>query len=189
MSLKDLANGTAAFFKLLRNGKLCELDTLMDAGKVLGEFQITRFENDAALALNEPYSISEPFHNQLVNTGLILMWDLITGAGGTAYSNANAYLGVGDSTNAVLVSQTDLQASSNKAYAAMDSTYPLAPSNGVEVFRATFTSLVANYAWNEFAVFNGNNPPTAKMLNRSLSTQGSKTAGQSWQLLYTITLS
>lgn len=189
MNLKDFANGTAAFFKLLRNGKLHELDKLMEAGKLIGEFRVTKFENDNAFASGDAYSTGDPFRNQLVNTGLIAIWDLVTGQGGTAFSNANAYLGVGDSSAAVSVSQTDLQASTNKTYTAMNGSYPNAPSNGVEQWQATWASGSGNYAWNEFAVFNGNNPPTAKMLNRALSTQGTKTSGQTWQLLYQITLS
>lgn len=190
MNLHEFANGTAAFFKLLRQGKLKELDRLMDAGKVLGEFQVTKFENAEALALGEPYLVGEKFRNQLVNVGMVAMWDLITAQGGiTAFSNAAAFLGVGDSNTAVSVAQTDLQAASNKLYTAMDVSFPNAPSNGVEQWRCTVAGGSGNYHWQEYGVFNGNNPPTAKMMNRSLSDQGTKTAGQSWQLLYQITLS
>ena len=81
MNLKDFANGTAAFFKLLRNGKLHELDKLMEAGKLIGEFRVTKFENDNAFASGDAYSIGDPFRNQLVNTGLIAIWDLVTESG------------------------------------------------------------------------------------------------------------
>lgn len=188
MKLSEFANGTAAFFKLLKNGKLNELDKLLDSGKVIGEFTVTKFENDEAFKLGEAYSSGSPFRNQLVNVGMVAIWDLVTNQGGaTAFSNANAYLGVGDSTTAVSVAQTDLQAVSNKLRVGMDVSYPAAPSNGIEQWRSTFTSLQANYSWQEFAVFNASSSGT--MMNRSLSNQGTKTSGQTWQLLYQITLS
>lgn len=188
MKLSELANGTAAFFKLLKNGKISELDRLLDSGKVLGEFTVTKFENDEAFKLGEAYSRSNPFRNQLVNVGMVAIWDLVTNqASATAFSNANAYLGVGDSTTAVNVAQTDLQAATNKLRVSMDATFPLAPSNGIEQWQSTFTSGQANYSWQEFAVFNASS--SGVMMNRSLSNQGTKTAGQTWQLLYQITLS
>lgn len=183
-----VSSGVSAFWKLLRAGRLKELEALVEHGNVLGEFQVTKFENEEALRLNEPYLIGTPFRNQLVNGGMVLMWELITAQNGrTAFSNAAAYLGVGDSTTAFAVSQTDLQASSNKIRTAMDVSYPNAPTLGVEQWRSTLTSGNGNFHWQEFALFNAAAGVT--MMNRSLSDQGTKTAGQSWQLLYQITLS
>lgn len=185
--LGDYARGIQAFLKMLREGRLKDLDKLTERGRILGLFQVTKFRDQAALLAGAPYEVGEPFHNILVNVGLAEIWNLVTAQGGTAFSNANARLGVGDSSAAVAVGQTDLQAASNKFRKAMDVTYPITPVNGAEVWRSTFASGEANYAWNEFAVFNAGSG--GAMMNRSLSTQGAKAAGQSWQFTYTITLS
>ena len=70
--------------------------------------------------------------NLLLVGGVAALWQFAIGNGVTtsgntlAYiSNANAVLGIGDSTTAESYSQQDLQASSNKYYQGMDSTYPL----------------------------------------------------------------
>jgi hypothetical protein len=124
--------------------------------------------------------------NILVNTGLTDYNNGLTTAGlATPYSNANANLGVGDSSTAAAVGQTDLQAASNKLRKAMDATYPTV-SNGVATFRATFATSDANFAWQEWAVFNASS--TGRMLNRAVSSLGTKTSAQSWQLTVTITL-
>ena len=108
-SFKEHARGMAAFFKLLRNGRLKDLENVLERGKTIGLFQIDRFDESGRL-----YDKGKPFHNIFVNTGLAEVWKLITGQGGTAFSNANAFLGVGDSSTAPAVSQTDLQAATNK---------------------------------------------------------------------------
>ncbi|HEX2066091.1 MAG TPA: hypothetical protein VHI93_04690 [Candidatus Thermoplasmatota archaeon] len=105
-----------------------------------------------------------------------------TGAG-TAFSNANARIGVGDSTTAEAASQTGLQAATNKTYKAMDSGYPTYGTSQQIVFRATFSGSEANYAWNEFTVDNG-----TTSLNRTQSAQSTKASGQVWQLSCTVTL-
>jgi hypothetical protein len=103
----------------------------------------------------------------------------------TPYNNANAYIGVGDSSTAFAASQTDLQASSNKLRKAMDTTYPTLAAN-VLTFRSTFGTAEANFAWNEWGVFNGSSGGT--MLNRKVESLGTKTSAQSWQITATITL-
>ena len=106
------------------------------------------------------------------------------GAGVTAFNNANAYIGVGDSTTAFAVGQTDLQAASNKLRKAMDATYPSGGSN-VITFRSTFATGDANFAWQEWAVFNASSAGT--MLNRKVESLGTKTNTQTWQFTVTLT--
>lgn len=79
-------------------------------------------EDIAALGL-QPVDVREAEGNILVNTGIGLLEDLLIGAGGTAYNNANSSIGVGDSTTAA-ATQTDLQAATNKFRKAMDATFP-----------------------------------------------------------------
>jgi hypothetical protein len=68
----------------------------------------------------------------------------------------------------------------------MDATYPTV-ANGVYTFRSTFATTDANFAWQEWAVFNASS--TGRMLNRAVSSLGTKTSAQSWQLTVTITIS
>ena len=110
---------------------------------------------------------------------------LSVGAGGTAFNNANAYIGVGDSTTAFAAAQTDLQAASNKLRKAMDATYPQVAAN-VMTFRSTFATGDANFAWQEWAIFNASSAGT--MMNRKVESLGTKTSAQSWQITVTVTL-
>lgn len=106
------------------------------------------------------------------------------GAGVTAFNNANAHIGVGDSTTAFAVGQTDLQAATNKLRKAMDATYPSGATN-VLTFRSTFATGDANFAWQEWGVFNASSAGT--MLNRKVESLGTKTNTQTWQFTVTLT--
>jgi len=132
-----------------------------------------------------PYEVVEGEGNILVNAGIALMLDLLIGAGGTVFSNANAYLGVGDSTTAASAGQTDLQASTNKLRKAMDATYP-SRSGQTLTFKSSFGSGDANFHWNEWAIFNASSSGT--MLNRKVQDFGTKSAG-TWVLTATVTIS
>lgn len=107
-------------------------------------------------------------------------------AASTPFSNANAHIGVGDSNTAYSAAQTDLQASTNKLRKAMDATYPQVSSN-VVTFRSTFGTSDANFAWNEWGVFNASSSGT--MLNRKVESLGTKTSAQTWQFTVTLTVS
>ena len=120
--------------------------------------------------------ITDAGRNHLVQAGI--------GASVTAFNNANAYIGVGDSTTAFAASQTDLQAASNKTRKAMDATYPSGGSN-VITFRSTFGTSDANYAWQEWGIFNASSAGT--MLSRKVESLGTKTNTQTWQFTATLT--
>lgn len=125
--------------------------------------------------------------NLLLNEGINAIWTLVAGGSETAYNNANAEIGVGDSTTAEAATQTDLQAASNKLFKAMDASFPTYGTSQKITFRATFGSSEANHGWKEFSVRNGNS--ANKNLNRKVSDQGTKTSGQTWQVTVEITLS
>lgn len=120
----------------------------------------------------------------LVDAGRNIMVQLTTGASTAHFDNANSYIGVGDSATAHAVGQTDLQAASNKMRKAMDATYPSGGSN-VITFRSTFATGDANWAWNEWGVFNASSAGT--MLNRKVESLGTKTGTQTWQFTVTLT--
>lgn len=122
----------------------------------------------------------------LVNDGRNLIAAAIIGDSYTAYNNANARLGVGDSSTAHAATQTDLQAASNKFRQGMESTYPQRSTN-VLTFRSLFATGDANFAWNEWGIFN---TATANqgMLSRKVESLGTKAGTQSWQLTVTATV-
>lgn len=126
--------------------------------------------------------------NLLTTVGINVLMTLLTGGGGTVFSNANARLGVGDSATAAAVGQTNLQAATNKLFKAMNATYPLIASPDVN-FQSTFGSAEANFVWNEVVTANGAAPPTDIILNRVVQALGTKTAGATWTLTETITWS
>lgn len=102
----------------------------------------------------------------------------------TFFTNANSYLGVGDSTTAFAVAQTDLQASTNKLRKAMDTSYPSRATN-VLTFKSTYATGDANFAWNEWGVFNASS--AGEMLCRKVESLGTKVTG-TWVLTATITV-
>ena len=134
---------------------------------------------------SDPYEVIEVDGNILVNTGIALMEDLLIGAGGTVFSNANAHLGVGDSTTAAAASQTDLQASTNKFRKAMEATFPSRSAQTL-TFKSSFGTGDANFAWEEWGTFNASSAGT--MLNRKVQSFGTKSSG-TWVLTATITIS
>lgn len=151
------------------------------------DWTITKYADDATFALGMAYEVVPIPNNLLLNEGIGELLDLLGGIGGTAFSAANAYLAVGDSSTAAAATQTDLQAATNKTYKAMAATYPQRTGQTL-TFQSVFGSADANYAWNEFSVANGNSG-TDKNLNRKVSAQGTKALGQTWTLQLAITLS
>jgi hypothetical protein len=127
----------------------------------------------------------------LTNAGTTLLAAAAVGATYTPYNNANANIGVGDSTAAFAKTQTGLQASSNTYFQPMDTGFPTA-SGTTLVFQATFGLTVANFAWQEIGLFNAPSSPgtagSGTMLNRFLQSVGTKLSSQSWQLVVTITV-
>lgn len=158
-----------------------------DAVKLVGLFEVKKYRNQADFLADRPYAV-ERFRNAFTTAGLQAMGRLLTAQGSvTAFSNANAHVGVGDSTTAFSAAHTDLQASTNKLRKAMETGYPTDPTNGAWVWRAVFGSSEGNYAWAEHAVFNASSGGI--MLCRVVSAQGTKTSGQTWTVTYTMTVS
>jgi len=126
--------------------------------------------------------------NSLLNSGINVAWGLICGAGGAAFDDTHAYIGVGDSATATVPSSmTGLQASTNKLNKGMNATYPLAAAAQAEVWQSTFGTTDANWIWNEITVSNANDFTHA--LNRLVSSMGTKASGATWVVTLTITLS
>lgn len=121
----------------------------------------------------------------LTNVGAIEAAKALMDDTRTVYDNANAYIGVGDSATAFAKTQTDLQASTNKLRKAQEATYPQR-SSGALTFRSLYGTADANFAWNEWAVFNASS--AGQMLSRKVESLGTKSSGSSWQFTVTLTL-
>lgn len=138
-----------------------------------------------------PQAVISGEGNLLVTSGISALWSSLTGlASVTAFSNANAMIGVGNGTTAASVGQTDLQGAS-KLRKAMSATFP-SLSGAVLTFKSQFITSEANYAWEEWAVFNVSGSAAAlpaAMLNRRVVSLGTKTSSATWDLTCSITLS
>jgi len=124
--------------------------------------------------------------NLFLNVGINRIWQLVTGDSAATFTNAEAEIGIGDSNTAAAAGQTDLQASSNKTWKAMEATYPLSGSSQQCVFRSSFGTSDANYVWNEFAVRRATG---TLLLNRGVSSMGTKTSAGTWVATVTLSIS
>jgi hypothetical protein len=145
------------------------------------------------------YDTTERKGNLLVIGGASALWQRLIGTAITAFDNTNAYISVGDSATAAADTQTELQAATNRVRKAMDATYPLHTDTTGTVgsktitFRSTYATGDANFAWNEWGIFNAagtGGPPTTggRMLNRKVESLGTKTSAATWVLTVSISL-
>jgi hypothetical protein len=159
----------------------------------------TMEERDSGLVV--PYDTLVIPSNLLMYGGASVQWQTLIGNGTTTagqaltfFNNANAAIGVGDSNTAEAATQNDLVAATNKVRVAMDATYPIhtdgtAIGNRTITFRSTFGTAVANWAWQEWGIFNSPTAATGRMLNRKVESLGTKPAGTAtWVLTITLTL-
>lgn len=159
--------------------------------------KVDKFDGDDTT--RKPYASREFHGNLLMFGGASCQWETLIGNGTatagqslTYFSNANAAIGVGDSTTAAVATQTDLQATTNKLRKAMDATFPshtdgTASGNASITFRSTFATTDANFVWQEWGMFNSPTAATGRMLNRAVTSLGTKTSASAWQ--FTVTLS
>jgi len=135
-----------------------------------------------------PYNVEAFDGNVLLNEGINNLLSIICLGTGTPYDDANAYIGVGDSSTAAAAAQTGLQAATNKAWAAMSTGYPQAGTSQQMIFKAEFEDGEAEFAWNEFSVGNAS-ADAGQNLNRKVSSMGTKGSGEYWAIICTITMS
>ena len=120
----------------------------------------------------------------LTNVGKELIAARLVGTTLAAIDATNGYIGVGDSSTAFNAAHTDLQAASNKAREILDGAPGL--SAAVITLVATFESGDANFAWNEFGVFN--HASAGQMLCRKVASHGTKASGDVWAFTVTLTV-
>lgn len=170
--------------------------------RCLTELRKWHTDDDSAHLIRPADELVAVRDNLLMYGGASLLLQAVIGNGTatagqtlTFLNNAQAAIGVGDSSTAAAATQTDLQgaaAPANKFRKGMDATYPL-HTDGVVVgaasilFRSSFLTGEANFVWNEWGVFNSATAGTGRMLNRKVQSLGTKASG-TWQLTITLTL-
>lgn len=112
----------------------------------------------------------------LTTAGLNFIANALVGQG-VPFNSANAYLGVGNSRETFTPGQSNLQGASVRKK--VDEGYPIVAGNTL-TFKATFDPSDANFAWNEWGVFNS--ATGGVMLNRSVQSIGTKRDNQTWIL-------
>lgn len=148
-----------------------------------GIARVEKFHADDDPTRATPFEVIESEPNLLLTAGAQLLWQLVTGAGGTALAAANAYCCVGDGTAAPAAGQTDL-AGANKLRKLVNG----APTRtGAQAqFVATFAAAEGNFTWAEAGIANA--AAGGVLLNRFLQAFGVKTNAAQWTLTITCAL-
>ncbi|MBP2704414.1 hypothetical protein JOL79_11375 [Microbispora sp. RL4-1S] len=177
----------------------------LDVAVWVGRARVDKYHGEPtaeeiAGGLAVPYETVVGTPQLLTYGGASNLWECLLGNGTstagqslTFFNNSNAYLGVGNNStsSAAAATQTNLQGSSTLRKA-MDSTYPQhtdATTSGAAstVFRSTFGTSDANFAWEEWGIFNASS--SGRMLNRKVESLGTKSSAASWVLTCTLSLS
>lgn len=143
-----------------------------------------------------PYEVVEEPGNLLTTAGLTRLMSLLNGAGGQALTNTATRIGVGNSSTAATIADTDLGAaagSGNRFFMTMDATYP-SVSGAVLTAKATFGGSDGNFAWNEWGLDIGT--PTvssgttvnATFFNHKIASLGTKVSPAVWGFTVTVTI-
>lgn len=157
------------------------------------------------LAFCDAREVTEADGNLLTRLGLARIGNLLIGATGAASQALNAThcrIGVGDDTTAAATTQTDLSAgagSTHRQFKLVDSvTQGTGASSGVTTIVATFSTSQANFAWQEWGIDGGTadgttvtaeTASTPGLINRKVSSLGTKTSSASWVFTVTISIS
>ena len=158
---------------------------MKDKGKLKEILTITKYKSEEDYRKGKHYEeIVEEFDagNCLLNAGMTLMWQLITGDSVLHFDNSNAELGVGSDNTAADPTQTDLLA--DGTWKAMEATYPQVANHTI-TFQSEFGSAEANFHWQECGVRN----VTPTLMNRVVADKGTKVSGEVWTAKLQITLS
>lgn len=142
----------------------------------------------------KPYSETWTSESNLITTaGWGRVLTLALAGGGTAYDATHTRIGVGTATAAASASQTDLSAASATASGSREwqlvtgvgTTGGATGSTAAQLtFVATFGTGNANFAWQEWGIDQGTasgwGAVSGALLNRAVSSQGTKASGTTW---------
>lgn len=166
------------------------LQTIFESAK----WELRKFQGDSTDE-KDLYEVIEGEGNLLLYGGASALWNrLVQGTPSVSVfsANTNAHIGVGDNTGAsasvAAATQTDLQGDSKfrKVANVTHTDSPNASGAASVTFVSTFETTEANYAWNEWGIFNAST--AGRMLNRKVEGLGTKTSAATWQLTITLTL-
>ena len=117
----------------------------------------------------------------LTTKGGLALAALIAGDGAVpAFNASNARIGVGDSSTAFNVAQTDLQAASNKIRKLVNGAPQVVLASGQVTFSATFSNAEAVFAIQEVGLFNAASGDT--MMSRKVVSLGTKPSNEAWTI-------
>lgn len=122
--------------------------------------------------------------NLLTKAGINEIWTLVSGSGGEQFGElSNLIVGTGSGA----ATDEDAEVTfTNGVKEAMESGYPTYGTSQKVTFKASYDGDTANQAWNEFGVLSKES--SGILLNRKVSSQGTKTLGQVWELELEISL-
>ena len=179
--------------------------------------RIEKYNNDESYRKGIPDDIQYVEGNTATTKGLFTLWHLAMGDdettsvtfGGTTYtgvyplkptddqSNVYTYIGVGDGTDTASANDTALTGS-NTEYMSCEEGFPSISSEQPNVLqvKVEFGPDDANWAWNEWGVFNGNpdSPGSGRdansvvMFNRRQEEMGTKAQGSTWVIIADLTI-
>lgn len=156
------------------------------------------------LAFCAPRESIESEGNLLTRQGKKRLIDRLVGtASNQALDATHCRIGTGNSNTAAADTQTDLQAAAgagNRQFQLVDSAPSVGSgaSSGVGTFVATFGTGVGNYPWEEWGIDGGTasgttvtteGNTTPGLINRKVTSLGTKTSAASWVFTVTVTIS
>lgn len=149
---------------------------------------VIKYKNVKDYKENKPYQKIIEVHrsdiNCLLNAGITLMWNLITGDSALHYAEASAEIGVGSDNTAAVATQDDLLDGS-AVWVGMDANFPAISAQKI-TFAGTFGDGVAQFSWQECGVRQGGAATT--LINRVVTDKGTKAAGEVWVAKVEITI-
>jgi hypothetical protein len=120
----------------------------------------------------------------LTTAGAQFIAKAITGLNSpTLFNASNYHIGVGDSSVAAAIGQTDLQASTNKLRKLVTS---VNESGGVVTAVTSFGTSEGNYEWYEWGSFNASSGGTMYQRKVESPSLGTKTSAQVWSMTLTL---
>jgi hypothetical protein len=152
------------------------------------EWTVRKFKSDDDYKNDNPYEVSTTIGNLIVTDGANFVWQAVCGTGGLqSFNSSNSYLGVGNSISSAQNTDTDLLGTM-KLYKAMEPGFPTFGTLRKATWKSVFGALDANFPWEEFCVTNYSHlAGSGILLNRKVTTKGTKTEGETWELTLTIT--
>jgi hypothetical protein len=151
----------------------------------LPKWTIKKYANDADAKAGKAYEVSEFEGNLLTNAGMNRIWELVCGDAVDDLATAPVLI-VGTGSGAATVNDVEGTFTSG-VKVAVDGSYPTFGTDQKATWMASFDGSTANQAWNEFGLLT--KASSGVLINRKVSSQGTKISGQTWELTLEITLS